>query len=200
MSARIAVLLSCIGALCACGSTSGISEGYSLDMNPGMGVVFVSIAYSGMYTPNSIYIRKTDGGMKPFAMTFGGDTLLIPANPSKDFSAFGYDSLGHSGALVSRDLPPGNYAVEAWSVCDRCMSDQKFSVPFTIRAGEATYAGSYEFVHKMVGLRVTGGGGTLLDEFARDRGVFEQKFPAMHGVTETDAVAGLKTPMDLGTQ
>ena len=201
MFAKLAVVLSFSLALAGCGTTSGISERYSLDRNPGDGIAYASILYDGWDVDNSIYIRRVGGAGPTAVMSFGGDaSAMIPANPSHDFSAYGYDSYGHSGAVVAEALPPGDYEVYAWSIGVGSGAVKDFEVPFTVKAGEATYIGSYAFVHSTAGMNVRGGGGTLLDQFDRDKAVFRHKFPGLWGLAETDAVAKLTTPMDLGTE
>ena len=189
--------------LAACTGTN-IRSGYSLQADPGKGVVFGSILYDGMYSANWITIHRK-GSRDSYPLSYGSPSLLLPTPPRGDFPEYGYDSLKHNGSLVSMVLPPGDYEVVSWGVTScgfasrSCFAPAPFSIGFSVKAGSVTYIGSYKFLHRLVGWGILGVDGvSMSDEFQRDRAVLARRFPGLQAANVEDAVAGPQLPMYLG--
>ena len=203
-SSRIVVLWAVVLMLLTACTGTNIRNGYSLQADPGKGVVFGSILYDGMYSANWITIHRKGSG-DSFPLSYGSPTLLLPAPPRGDFPEYGYDSLKHNGSLVSMALPPGDYEVVSWGVTScglagrSCFAPAPFSISFSVKAGSATYIGSYKFLHRLVAFGIMGVDGvSMSDEFQRDQAVLARRFPNLHPASVDDAVAGLQLPMYLG--
>jgi hypothetical protein len=202
MQIKLAIWLVICVLLSSCTEQTHLPWYFSLHRNPEKGIVFGSIMFTGFMTADSIYIRKVGGGEES-KMTFGDLVTLNPIPPPGDFRHYGYDSFKHKGALVAEALEPGNYEVYGWTIGDDLGKGpyvHNFKIPFTIKSGQATYVGSYEFVHKELAMAVSGGGGTLLDQYARDLVVFKHKYPAMQDTPAIDAISSLTFPMDIGVE
>ena len=181
-------------------ATAGMPRDYSLDQHPAKGVVFASILYNGWYSQESIYIRRTDGTGGQQSLSFGSWFYFWPFIDSGDFAAEGQSSIRHDGGVEALELEPGEYVLEEWKAdrYDVFFPRDAQHIRFTVKAGEATYLGSYVFDEKTELSDIRGAGAVLKDEFDRDRAIFVKKFPAMHVSAVTDGASQLPTPMDLG--
>jgi hypothetical protein len=189
-----------IAAMLAGCSTAGMSRDYSLDQHPGKGVVFASILYDGWYSQESIFIRRVDGKSGQQSLSFGSWFYLWPFIDGGDFAAEDKASIKHDGGVEALELEPGEYVLQAWQAdkYEVQLPDDAPRIAFTVKAGEATYLGSYTFDEKTELWDVRGAGAVLRDEFDRDRAIFAKKFPDMHVSAVTDGVLPLSTPIDLG--
>ena len=181
-------------------ATAGMPRDYSLDQHPGKGVVFASILYNGWYSQESIYIRRADGTGGQQSLSFGSWFYFWPFIEGGDFAAEDKASIKHDGGVEALELEPGEYVLEEWRAdkYEVFFPRDAQRIRFTVKAGEATYLGSYVFDEKTVLSDIRGAGAVLEDEFDRDRAIFTRKFPAMHVSAVTDGASQLSTPVDLG--
>ena len=120
------------------------------------------------------------------APKLGGAIYLKVKNP--DFEGV------ETGQLVVRRLPPGSYEVQEFRFFGQIPGlasykwspDKPFALPFEIRAGEATYIGSFMRAMATATVRPDIGGGTyfiVADRSARDLPIAGSRLPAGLKVT-----------------
>jgi hypothetical protein len=113
-------------------------------------------------------------------------------------------SVGGDGVVLTKELPAGQYVVSFYEMKVVTMDffpHDTFSIPFTIRAGRATYIGSYQPIcvtqKGLFGGEVAAGGRLVIsDQSARDIPIGRAKNPNL-GPVDVDVfdVDKLKNPL-----
>lgn len=161
---------------CATGPRTGLLSEEQFDLQKS-GVAFLSLGRLGVSRMQLFSIRFRNRGMSE------NEALHFVALPENMFRSSRAVIKTNDRALevVGHALVPGEYELNGYGASfdtgmhsGEIRSSAKFSIPFKVEAGKATYLGSFNFIQlygeNALGMRVISGGFfAVADELARDR-------------------------------
>ncbi len=192
-----------LGALLAAGlllagcTLAPVAGNYSLEGKGDTGVVFLSLTRTGTIEP-SIWLK-----LRGVGNSYSGFVAVDDQVVARDWTKLTYGSAINDFGRATKDtpvgylaafaLPAGDYEFYAWYGAspiwmqhgdDYDITSKPFSVKFTVRPGQVTYAGNLQIElpdriiadHRKGEFQIS-----VSDKLARDQEVLRQKYPRLAG-------------------